>query len=82
MVPSTAVHNNEVYRVVDDRLERSPVSVAYQQNDLAVIEQGLSAGDQIIVDDPVPAIDGMAIKPRRDAALEQQLRARALGERP
>ncbi|MDA3869542.1 MAG: efflux transporter periplasmic adaptor subunit, partial [Gammaproteobacteria bacterium] len=28
VVPSTAVHNNEVYRVVDDRLERSPVSVA------------------------------------------------------
>ncbi|MEX0943805.1 MAG: efflux RND transporter periplasmic adaptor subunit [Pseudomonadales bacterium] len=83
VVLAAAVHNGEVYRVADgDRLERRPVTVAFQQNNLAVIESGLTPGDQVIVDDPVPALDGMAIAPRRDEVLEQRLRARALGEAP
>lgn len=81
VMPAAAVHDNEVYRVAEgDRLERQPVSVAFQQNDLAVIERGLSPGDSVIVDDPVPALDGMAIKPRRDEALERHMQARAQGE--
>lgn len=81
VVPAAAVHDGEVYRVADrDRLERRPVSVAFEQNDLAVIDEGLSPGDRVIVDDPVPALDGMAIEPQRDEALEQRLRALARGE--
>jgi len=83
VVPVSAVHDGEVYRLTaDDRLARQPVEVAFQQNDLAVIETGLDPGARVIVDDPIPAIDGMAVAPRRDKALEESLRARARGERP
>lgn len=80
-IPAVAVHHDEVYRVSDDdRLERRPVSVAFEQNDLAVISGGLSPGERIIVDDPVPALDGMAIKPWHAKELEQRLQARARGD--
>lgn len=83
VVPISAVHDGEVYRVgANDRLARQPVDVAFQQNDLAVIDAGLEPGARVIVDDPSPAIDGMAVAPRRDKALEESLRARARGERP
>ncbi|HSH41091.1 MAG TPA: hypothetical protein VK973_03075, partial [Arenicellales bacterium] len=83
VVPAAAVHAGEVYRVAEgDRLERRRVSVAFEQNDLAVIGQGLSPGDAIIVDDPVPALDGMAIRPHHDEALEREMRARAGGAAP
>lgn len=81
VIPVAALHHNEVYRVSDDdKLERRPVSVAFEQNDLAVISGGLAPGDRIIVDDPIPALDGMAIKPWRDESLEQRLQAQARGE--
>lgn len=83
VIPATAVHAGEVYRVSeDDRLKRVAVTVAFEQHDLAVIGEGLSPGDRVIVDDPVPALAGMALNPRRDTALEQQLQARARGETP
>ena len=83
VVPASAVHDGEVYRVTgENRLARQPVRVAFQQNDLAVIEEGINPGARIIVDDPVPAIDGMAVAPRRDKALEEALRKRAGGKGP
>jgi len=83
VIPAAAVHHGEVYRVDgDDRLERCPVEVAFEQNDLAVIGAGLAPGDRVIVDDPVPALDGMAVAPRRDEALEQRVRELARGEAP
>jgi RND family efflux transporter MFP subunit len=83
VVPAAAVRDNEVYRVRDgDRLERRPVSVAFEQNDLAVINKGLSPGDLVIVDDPAPVLDGMALKPQRDEWLERRLRAQARSETP
>ncbi len=81
-LPASAVHDGEVYRVADGpRLERRPVEVAFEQDDLAVIAAGLLPGDQVIVDDPLPAIDGMAVVPRRDEALEREMRAQAAGNR-
>ncbi|WP_303906687.1 efflux RND transporter periplasmic adaptor subunit [Thiohalomonas denitrificans] len=83
VIPAAAVHQGEVYRVDEqDRLERRPVEVAYEQNDLAVIRAGLAPGDRVIVDDPMPALSGMAVVPRRDEALEQRVQALARGEVP
>jgi multidrug efflux pump subunit AcrA (membrane-fusion protein) len=82
-MPAAAVHHGEVYLVDErDRLERRPVTVAFEQHDLAVIGKGLSPGDRVIVDDPVPAVDGMVVSPRRDEALEQFMRRMAQGETP
>ena len=80
-VPASAVHAGEIYLVAEgERLERRSVEVAFEQNDLAVVREGLAPGDRVIVDDPVPALDGMALRPRRDEALEALVRARARGE--
>ncbi len=80
-IPSSAVHQGEVYLLGEGNLlQRRPVTVAFEQNGLAVIESGLSAGELLITDDPVPAIAGMEVAPHRNPELEQSLRQRALGD--
>lgn len=82
-VPATAVHAGQIYRVAEgERLERRSVEIAFEQNDLVVVREGLAPGDEVIVDDPVPALDGMAVRPQRDEGLEALVRARAGGETP
>jgi multidrug efflux pump subunit AcrA (membrane-fusion protein) len=83
VVPAAAVHDGEVYRLdAEDRLRRVAVEVAFEQHDMAIIASGLAAGDRVIVDDPIPALDGMRVAPRRDTALEARLRDQAAGEAP
>ncbi|MFW5910064.1 MAG: efflux RND transporter periplasmic adaptor subunit [Thiohalospira sp.] len=80
IVPASAVHDGAIYlATAEDRLRRQPVEVAFEQDDLAVIADGLAPGDRVIVDDPVPAVDGMAVDPHRDEALEEELRRRSEG---
>lgn len=79
VVSAAAVHDDEIYIAADDRLERRQVSVAFRQGDLAVIGEGLSPGERVIVDDPVPALDGMPIQPIRDETMEAWIRTRARG---
>lgn len=82
-IPSSAVHQDEVYVVGDSNtLERRTVTVAFEQNGLAVIKDGLAAGTLLIVDDPELAVNGMAITPHRDKAREQQLQQQAMGRAP
>ncbi|RTR06317.1 efflux RND transporter periplasmic adaptor subunit [Halomonas nitroreducens] len=81
VIPASAVHLGEVWRVDDeDHLERRQIEVSFTQNDLAVIEAGLAPGDQVVVDDLPTAIAGMRLEPRRDDTLEARVAARALGE--
>ena len=49
---------------------------------MAVISKGLNGGETLIIDDLSPAINGMLVKPLRNAAIEQQLQQRAMGELP
>lgn len=79
-VPSSAVHQGEVYLLdKDNRMQRRPVTLAFEQNGLAVIEAGLVAGEWLITDDPVPAVGGMKVAPYHDLALEGHLQQLALG---
>lgn len=79
-VPSSAVHQGEIYLLGEGNLlHRRPVTVAFEQNGLAVIEDGLVAGELLITDDPVPAIAGMKVTPHRNKDLEQHLHQLALG---
>lgn len=83
VVPASAVQQGELYLAGDeDRLERRKIEVAFEQGDLAVIADGLAAGERVVVDDLPMAIRGLALTPRRDEALEQRLAAQAAGERP
>ncbi|MDV4146087.1 efflux RND transporter periplasmic adaptor subunit [Shimia sp. FJ5] len=63
-IPSKAIHEGIVYlRNAEGRLELRAVSRAWQQGDLVVIDEGLSPGDEIILDDILLAIPETRILP-------------------
>ncbi len=64
-IPDSAVHDaNLVYlRDADGRLELRQVSVAWRQAGSAVLLDGVAPGEEIVLDDLVPAIPGMIVIP-------------------
>ena len=83
VVPVSAIHQGEVYLADgDDRLQRQPVSLAWQQGELAVVRDGLKPGDRLILDDLVPAIEGTRLNPQPDEPAAQWLQTMAAGEQP
>ncbi len=76
LIPRSAIRNGEVLRVnADQRLQRAAVKVLYHQHETTVIASGITAGDQLVVSDLIPAISGMLLRPQPDLALQQQLTA-------
>lgn len=83
VVPASAIHQGEVYLADgDDRLQRQPVTLARQQGELAVVSSGLEPGNRLILDDLIPAIEGMLLSPRADEQSRQWLEKRAAGDQP
>lgn len=63
-VPEGALHGDLVYLAApDDTLELRSVTVAFRQDGLAVIREGLSPGERVVLDDIAPALQGMRLKP-------------------
>jgi RND family efflux transporter MFP subunit len=87
VVPRSAVHRTEDHGDVvyvmdaDNRLRRRPVKIRLEQANFASIGKGVRAGENIVVSDIVPAIDGMLLAPVPDNALLRELTAEAGGER-
>lgn len=82
-IPSSAVHQGEVYLATNDNtLQRQAVTVAFEQNGLAIIAEGLDVGATLIVDDPGYALAGLRLTPQRDLALEAKLQQQALEVAP
>jgi RND family efflux transporter MFP subunit len=81
IVPRAALHDGHVF-VVDseNRLRRRDVDVLFSQADFICLERGLAPGERVIVSDPVPAIEGMLIKPVVDAEWATSLREQAAGK--
>ena len=80
VIPYKALHQGRVYLVgADGKLEIRPVEVLLLQGEMAVIDKGLRAGDQLIVNDLIPVIPGMPLKARIDNVLETDLRSAASG---
>ncbi len=80
-VPRETVHEDQVYVVsADDRLEVRQVEVAFEHGELAVISQGLEAGEQVVLSDLVPAIAGTLLEPVEDAVATERLERSARGE--
>lgn len=83
VVPASAVHQGVVYLADDDnRLQRREITVAWQQDDQAVIEQGLKPGDRLILDDLVPAIDGTLLTPHTKTGAGDASPQPTSGEQP
>ena len=81
VVPRAALHDGRLYLAGSDgRLNIQSVTTGLVQGDLAAIAQGIETGQQIVVSDLVPAIQGMLLAPRGDDAAMKRLRVEALGE--
>jgi hypothetical protein len=79
-VPRAALHGHTLY-VVDDqaRLQRREVTVDFRQAQYVCLASGVKPGDQIVLTDLIPAIEGMLLDPSPDAEAEAELAA-ATGE--
>ena len=78
-VPRSALRSGSLH-VVDDqqRLAIRPVEVEFVQETYACIRSGVSAGDQVVLTDVVPAIEGTLLEARADERAVAQL-AEAVG---
>ena len=80
VIPRAAVHAGRVYVLNgEDRLELRKVSIAFEQEDVLVVDEGLRAGERIVVSDLIPAIAGMKLAPETDEAAAARLGAQAAG---
>jgi len=82
VIPRFAIHRGHVYLVRDQRLTVQPVEVDFTQGDLAIIKSGLQDGDQLVVDDLVPAVPGMPLNARHDSELQHWLSEQAQARLP
>jgi RND family efflux transporter MFP subunit len=74
VIPRSALHNGKVYRVTaENRLQLQPVEIGLLQPEYAVVADGLTAGDRIVVSDLLPAIDGMLLRPVDAPEVAKQL---------
>ncbi|WP_022952979.1 efflux RND transporter periplasmic adaptor subunit [Leucothrix mucor] len=81
VIPREAVHEGRAYVVgADNKLEIRPVTPMMTQGNLVVIADGLSVGDQVIISDLVPVIEGLPLKPIELPEELESLRKEALGE--
>ena len=78
IIPRSALHENNVYLVnSENRLEKRQVTTGFYQGNLATILSGIQSGEQLVVSDLIPAIDGMLLKPQIDEKLLSSLIAEA-----
>jgi membrane fusion protein, multidrug efflux system len=81
VIPRSALYEQHVYLVnQENRLEKRPVEIDFFQTDFAVIKNGLAKGEQLIVSDLIPAIEGMLLKSVKDAPMLENLSNAAQGK--
>ena len=74
-IPRSAIRGGEVYVVNSDkRLERRAVELELEQEKYVCIASGVSAGEQVVLTDLLPAVQGMLLEPRNDEVAGQLLR--------
>lgn len=69
----------------EDRLRRRPVALGGLFGNVALVAEGLAAGDRVVVGELGVAVEGMLLSPREDEALKRRLGgegAEAPGEGP
>ena len=74
VLPRSVIRAGKVYIVnAENRLETRAVKRLYNQQQMAVIGEGLLAGEKIVVSDLIPAVDGMLLQSVVDEALQRSL---------
>ncbi|MDM8564315.1 hypothetical protein QUF74_01530 [Candidatus Halobeggiatoa sp. HSG11] len=80
VIPRKAIHQGRVYIAnADNKLEIRPVNILHKQGQLVIIEQGIEAGEKIVITDVIPVIEGLPLKPILADKYELQLAQDALG---
>lgn len=63
-IPEAALHGQTAYVLgAENRLELRPVTPAFRQDGLVVIDEGLAVGEVVVIDDIAPALPGMRLLP-------------------
>ena len=63
MVPERALHGDRIYLMDDNgKLDIRPVTVLYRQEGQVIIEGDVMAGDMLVLNDLLPAVEGMALR--------------------
>jgi multidrug efflux pump subunit AcrA (membrane-fusion protein) len=74
IAPSAAVWGGKAFVVnADNTIERRRVVVGFEKDGLAMIRDGLSAGDRLVVSDATLVVEGMAVQPIEDEALAARI---------
>jgi hypothetical protein len=77
VIPRVALHGDRVYLVdKDNRLEKRAIEVGLLESEFLTVSAGLQAGEQVVISDLAPAIDGMLLAP----VLDQDAQARLIRE--
>lgn len=73
-IPLSALHDGLIY-VVDEseRLRLREVEIDWTQEEFACVATGLEAGEQIVVSEVLPAVDGMSVSAKVDRFETQRL---------
>ncbi|MBF0381973.1 MAG: efflux RND transporter periplasmic adaptor subunit [Magnetococcales bacterium] len=74
VVPRNSVRGG-ILLVVNEqqRLQRRKVGVLFNQGSLSIIKNGLKPGEQVVVSDLVPAVEGMLLHSQIDSALTTKI---------
>ncbi|MBM7037374.1 efflux RND transporter periplasmic adaptor subunit [Vibrio ulleungensis] len=63
MVPERALHGDRIYLMDDNgKLDIRQVTVLYRQDGQVVIEGDVTTGDMLVLNDLLPAVEGMALR--------------------
>jgi len=80
VVPIDAIHQNSVYIVnQENRLQIRKVDLDIKNGSYVVVKNGIKAGEQLIVSDLIPAIEGMKLTSEVDETAATKLKHAAMG---
>lgn len=80
VVPRPALHGERLYLIDDGRLSIRDVTVKTLQSEYAIVDQGVAAGERLVVSDLFPAIDGMPLQGEPDPDVRARLLAAVTGD--
>jgi RND family efflux transporter MFP subunit len=75
IIPRNAVRSGKVYVMNNQqRLEQREIRLLYNQEQVSVVESGISENENIVVTDLIPAVNGMLLSASNDEQMQQYLK--------
>jgi len=74
VLPRSTVHNNRIYICTpENRLEIRKIEPEFSMEGLTVLTAGITDGEQLVLSDLVPAVDGMKLLPKEDKETAEKM---------